>query len=181
MNPVENSHVDAECDGLEPVPLKRQPANEIEEQPAKRACGQADLDCETVYTPEAFENLKRNCKECKAEFPWTGEDWKTYCETCYAGKLRACKLCDNNINIAAKSWVKICTDCYVKKKSKTHDVCPLCTGKNATHLRKRFDQPCCDACAAKAKFFLSRPPQPKAAPKEQGIVHEPTARVSEQS
>ncbi len=115
---------------------------------------------ERVQEDTAVEEVqqRRACVECKALFNWDGSAWKTHCEDCYAAKVRHCVICSGNISINAKKWVKMCTDCFVKKKSKTHDVCPYCTGEKATHLRKKFNKPACDECMSKGhvKFFLSR-------------------------
>src|SRR6266566_908390 len=79
-----------------------------------------------LTTPNSV--LTRSCTQCKQEFPWDGLEFKTCCVPCFKGKAKKCELCKSFISLRAPKYAKKCMDCFLKERSKTHGVCPLCTG-----------------------------------------------------
>jgi len=87
------------------------------------------------------------CKEFKIK---AFETWRTLCKDCWVDRakyMRICQVCnDRPLKPDVPDYIKTCTKCFIDMKKLTHDLCPTCTGRNATLLRKRKTAPACRDC-----------------------------------
>jgi len=93
---------------------------------------------------------KRRCVDCRKEFVWDGNDYKTRCKTCYVKVVRVCAACGvNNLKADALPYQKVCTPCWLVQKGKKYKTCPTCPPSRALHLRCLIDKDCCSECAVR--------------------------------
>lgn len=109
----------------------------------------ADTDTSTAEF-EYTQCLDCNCPVFRA----TTEEWKTYCNTCYARNVRTCTTCSRAMSTTAKAYQKICGKCWLTARESSHRVCPTCTGDDATRLNMPAGATSCRKCAE--KMFLRR-------------------------
>lgn len=122
-----------------PCVVCEKPRIDVSEPEWKKVCGSCFKD--------AAMKPCQGCKEFKIK---AFETWRTLCKDCWVDRakyLRICTVCnDRPLKSGVPDWVTTCTKCFIDAKKLTHELCPTCTGKNATLLRKRKRAPACREC-----------------------------------
>lgn len=108
---------------------------------------------------EMWENApKRQCSSClKNSILATDPQWKTICGTCYA-QQPTCERCPRKLKPGSPAYLKKCHICWLDDRKKTHEVCPTCTGTQATHLRKKIGEDYCASCRSQQELTVTVTP-----------------------